>query len=123
MGAIMYNWIKAAAMAAMLLFGATTVSAGKQDFDLINATGYTIAELYVAPSSSNNWEEDVLGRDTLGDGEGVTINFAPNQKACMYDLLIVWEDGDQATWEGFNLCTVSEITLYWNNGKATAEYQ
>jgi hypothetical protein len=118
----MYNWIKAAAMAAMLLFGATTVSAGKQDFDLINATGYTIAELYVAPSSSNNWEEDVLGRDTLGDGEGVTINFAPNQKACMYDLLIVWEDGDQATWEGFNLCTVSEITLYWNNGKATAEY-
>jgi hypothetical protein len=110
-------------MAAMLFFGATTLSAGKQDFNLVNATGYTIAEVYVAPSSSNDWEEDILGRDMLGDGEGVTINFAPNQKACMYDIHVVWDDGDEATWDSFNLCTVSEITLYWDNGRAWAEYE
>lgn len=119
----MYNWMKAVGMAALLFFGAATVAAGKQDFDLVNATGYTIAEVYVAPSSSNNWEDDVLGRDILVDGETVTINFAPNQKACMYDILVVWDDGDQASWDNFNLCTVTEITLHWDNGKAWAEYQ
>lgn len=119
----MFNWIKMAGAAALLFFGGTALLAGKQDFDLVNATGYTILEVYVAPSASNNWEEDVLGRDILNDGETVTINFAPNQKACMYDILVVWEDGDQASWDSFNLCTASEITLHWENGRAWAEYQ
>jgi hypothetical protein len=119
----MLTWIKMAGIAALLFFGVTAASAGKQDFDLVNATGYTIAEVYVAPSSSNNWEEDVLGRDFLRNRERVTINFAPNQKACLYDILVVWNDGDQASWDSFNLCTLSEITLYWENGRAWADYQ
>lgn len=33
----------------------------KQDFTLINETGYALGEIYVAPSRSDNWEEDILG--------------------------------------------------------------
>ena len=119
----MNTLLKMVAPAALLFAGASALSAGKQDFDLVNATGYTIAEVYVAPTSSDEWEEDVMGRDVLENGETVTINFAPRQKACSYDIKVIWDDGDEAFWNGFNLCSVSEITLYWNNGTASAEYE
>jgi hypothetical protein len=115
--------LKLAAPAAFLFVGTAAVSAGKQDFDLVNATGYVISEVYVAPSSSNEWEEDVMGRDVLGVGETVTIEFAPRQKACNYDIKVVWDDGDEAFWQGFDLCTVSEVTLHWDDGRAWAEYE
>lgn len=108
---------------AVLLFAGSPALAGKQDFDLVNATGYTIAEVYVAPSSSDEWEEDVMGRDILEDGETVAISFAPKEKTCQYDIKVVWDDGDEAFWKGFNLCTVSEVTLHWDNGRAWAEYE
>ena len=110
--------------AATLAFAAAPAGAqGKQDFRLTNAAGYDIAEVYVAPTSSDNWEEDVMGEDTLDNGESVNIHFAPKDKQCVYDVRVVWTDGDEADWRKFDLCTVSHITLYWNNGKATAEYE
>lgn len=119
----MNKLLKLAAPAALLFAAAPAYSVGIQDFDLVNATGYTIAEVYVAPSSSDEWEEDVMGRDMLENGETVRIEFAPRQKICDYDIKVVWDDGDEAFWEGFDLCTVSEVTLYWDNGRAWAEYE
>ena len=57
------------------------------------------------------------------NGESVNIHFAPKDRQCVYDVRVVWTDGDEADWRKFDLCTVSHITLYWNNGKATAEYE
>ncbi len=119
----MNTLLRMAAPAALLFVAAPAYSVGIQDFDLVNATGYTIYEVYVAPSSSNEWEEDVMGLDILEHGETVRIRFAPRQKACNYDIKVVWDDGDEAFWKGFNLCTVSEVTLYWDNGRAWAEYE
>ncbi len=119
----MNTLLKMAAPAVLLFAAAPAYSVGIQDFDLVNATGYTISEVYVAPSSSNEWEEDVMGLDILEDGDTVTIEFAPRQKACNYDIKVVWEDGDEAFWQGFDLCTVSEVTLHWDNGRAWAEYE
>ncbi|MCA1908037.1 MAG: hypothetical protein LDL39_06725 [Magnetospirillum sp.] len=42
-------------VAVFLALGAGPVlAAGKQDFDLVNKTGYPIEEVYVAPSSSDD---------------------------------------------------------------------
>ena len=38
---------------------------GKQNFTLVNQTGYDISEVYVSPANSSDWEEDVLGEDIL----------------------------------------------------------
>jgi hypothetical protein len=90
------------------------------DFTLLNRTGLTINELYVSPSKSDDWEEDVLGRDVLKHGETVDITFARNETSCTWDLKIVDSDGDSVSWSSIDLCTAAHITLQYEDGKPTA---
>ena len=84
------------AAAALLVVTASTAFAdGKQDFDLVNRTGYTIDKVFVSPSNSNDWEDDVLGRDVLDDGEKVHIRFNRAAKSCKWDLKVVYSDGEK----------------------------
>jgi len=50
------------AVAGMALLATTVARAGDQDFKLVNKTGVEIHALHVAPHSSNEWGEDILGR-------------------------------------------------------------
>lgn len=118
----MKGLIKFAAPGLALAALSTAAWAGKQDFTLTNDTGYDIAEVYVSPVNTDDWEEDVMGRDILEDGNNVTITFSARDKVCKYDLKVVWTDGDEATWDNFDLCTISEITLHWDDGRAWADY-
>lgn len=91
----------------------------KQDFTLVNGTGYTIDQVYVAPSKSNDWEEDVLGRDQLANKESVEIRFNRADKTCKWDLKVVYDDKSSAEWAGFDLCTVSKITIKYDRASDT----
>lgn len=90
------------------------------DFTLLNRTGLTINELYVSPSKSDDWEEDVLGRDVLAHGESVDISFSRSETSCAWDLKIVDSDGDSVSWGNLDLCEISHITLMYEDGKPTA---
>lgn len=92
----------------------------KLDFTLVNKTGVTITELYVSPSDSNDWEEDVLGRDVLKHGERVDIEFSRKETTCKWDLKMVDEDDDEGVWEDLDLCRINEITIMWENKRPTA---
>jgi hypothetical protein len=107
--------------ALSMAVAATAFAQGKQDFTLHNQTGVEIHELYVSPHSSNDWEEDVLGRDTLADGESVDITFSPKEKTKLWDLKVVDGKGNSITWESLNLLEISEVTLHYKNGKAWAD--
>lgn len=41
----------------------------KHDFKLMNKTGYELKELYVSPSKSSDWQDDVLEQATFDDGQ------------------------------------------------------
>lgn len=107
-------------VAAMVLAGSAAVFAGQQDFVLVNKTGLVIDELYVSPTTTDEWEEDVLGVDTLANGAKVTVKFSREETACSWDLKIVDEDGDEVVWTKLDLCKAEEITLLYENGKPTA---
>lgn len=92
----------------------------KLDFTLVNKSTYVIVELYVSPTDDEEWGEDVLGTDVLGDDESVDIEFARSEKTCSWDLKIVDDEEDEVTWTKLNLCTANEITLMYENGKPTA---
>ncbi len=115
-----------------MVFGATallgSMSAMAQevlDFVLVNKTGYTVNEVYVSPVSTSNWEEDVMGSDVLNNGERVEIEFAETGRGCNWDLKVVYDDGEEAEWAGFDLCTVSTVVLRYNrkSGETWAEYE
>ena len=100
--------------------GATGAYAfGKQDFRIVNKTGYDIDEVYVSPSRSNNWGKDVMGDGTLDNNKYRNIVFKPNARACHYDLKVVYSDKDEAEWSDIDLCTVEKITLHYNRKAGT----
>lgn len=87
----------------------------KQDFMLINKTGYELKALYVSPSRSDDWQEDVLGQDVLSDGQSVNVHFSPKVHTCEWDLKVVYSDDDSsAIWQKINLCQVERITIHYD---------
>ena len=62
--------------------------------DVTNRTGFTILMLYVSPSNSSEWEEDVLGAaGTIANDETkrITLN---GYSSPYFDLRAVDTDGD-----------------------------
>jgi hypothetical protein len=114
--------LRRAFLVGAISLSASGAMAGDQDFTLVNATGYQIDSVYVSASNTKDWEEDIMGRDALGDGEAVDITFSSGTRGCKFDLKAVYSDKEEAVWTGFDLCTVSKITLYYNSntGATTA---
>lgn len=101
--------------------GTTASTEGNQDFTLHNQTGVEIHNLHVSPHDQEEWGPDILGRDTLADGQSVEITFSPKEKAAMWDLKVADSKGNSIEWENLNLMEISEVTLRYEGGKATAE--
>ena len=113
--------IAAIGMLALFLTATAFAFPGKQDFVLHNATGVEIHELYVSPTTAEDWEEDVLGVDTLPDGESVKITFEDREKRSKWDMKVVDSKGNSIEWEALNLLEISDVTLHYKDGKAWAD--
>ncbi len=98
-------------VAMFVLAVAGVAFAGAQDFVLVNKTGRDIYVINISPSSTNDWEEDVLGSDILENGESVTVRFGSGRTK-YWDLQAVFEDESSISWYKINLLETSEITLY-----------
>ena len=111
-------------LASLLLLVPGAPAAGRQDFTLHNETGVEIHSLHVSPHNVDDWQEDVLGRDTLADGDSVQIEFSPKERAASWDLKITDHEGAAIVWEKLNLLEISDITLHFDakTGQATAEF-
>ncbi len=100
---------------AMIAFVGPAAADAKQDFALVNRTGYEIKEVYVSPGKADDWQEDVLGQDTLENGNTVNIHFKAKTSSCKWDLKVVYtDDGSSAVWSDINLCEVEKITIKYN---------
>jgi hypothetical protein len=109
------------AVAGIALLSASAAPAGDQDFTLVNKTGVEIHALHVAPHSSDDWGEDILGKDTLANGESLEITFGKHDRAHHWDLRIEDEKGNSVTWENLDLMKIEEVTLHLKDGKAWAD--
>ena len=84
---------------------------GVSGFALTNLTGATLRAVYVSPSESAGWEENVVGAEELADGATVRVGFSPEEKAVSWDVRVVSKDDRFAEWKGLRLRDVSRITL------------
>ena len=112
--------------ALLIAFFMTAVAharAGTQDFTLVNKTGFDIHSVFVSPHSADEWEEDVLGKDMLANGEHVDIKFNRTTKGKLWDLKVADKNGKEFVWESINLLEVAKVTLEYKDGKATATYE
>ena len=96
------------------LFLVTIVSAawaGPQDFQLFNRTGVDIYALYVAPSDSEDWGDDLMEGTVLKNGGDLAIEFAPGDEVELWDIWVEDVDGNALYWREINLMTAVEIVL------------
>ena len=109
-----------AALAASAIATPVVGQQAKQDFVLVNRTGYELSHVYVAPNRSNDWENDVLGQDTLEDGQRVNIRFNRSATTCLWDLKVVYSvDNSNAVWSYIDLCNIERITIRYNKNSDT----
>ena len=109
------------ASAQGLAFVSTAVQ-NKQDFTLHNETGLEIKEVYVSPTAADEWEEDILGTDTLPTGESVDISFTRRHEE-MWDIKVVYRNGKANTWNKLNLSQITDVTISFKNGKPWATWK
>ena len=108
---------------AVLLSGLAVVTqAGPQDFVLVNRTGVDVYGIFVSPSNSNNWEENVLRNDVLYNGSSIRITFS-NYYQTYWDLMIKDRNGNSLYWRNLNLRSISKVYLYYNGSIAWAEFE
>jgi hypothetical protein len=115
-----------AAVAAVMLLTPTLASAAPQDFELVNDTGYELKNLYISPTTENEWGDDVLGQDVLQNGQTVKIHFPEGRgEGCEWDLKVTYSDDTSHEWGKVNLCSISTVTIKYDEDtketSATAE--
>lgn len=117
--------LRLALSAAILVLGsglAVQVHAGTQDFLLVNETGVEIYSLYISETGNAEWEEDVLGKNVLPDGERLEIEF-DGRSACLWDIMVTDDEDNTVEWTAINLCESSVVVLRCDEEECWAEYE
>ena len=92
------------------VFFATSINAQDLEFALINRSGYTLVEFYTSPVNVKSWEDDVLGNDVLESGYTLKINVVDGRTECVYDMLMIFDDGDKLE-DRVNMCEMGSYTI------------
>jgi hypothetical protein len=94
------------------------------DFDLVNATGYDLKEIYISPSSSTDWNDDILNGATFADGAKLHITFSPKATAAHWDMRVTYVvDGTYKEFDNLNLTSISKVTLHWDGNHTSADVE
>jgi len=99
----------ALAVGALLASFATTAGAdGNKKVKIINETRHAMVQFHASRVGTKDWEEDILGQDTLAVGSSVSVNFGTDDY-CLYDFLGVFDDGDKVEKYRINVCEISSF--------------
>jgi len=94
------------------------------DFDLVNATGYDLKEILISPSSSTDWNDDILNGKTFPDGSTLHITFSPKAHAEHWDMRVTYVvDNTYKEFDNLNLTSISKVTLHWDGNKTSADIE
>jgi hypothetical protein len=101
-----------AAAGLFVVSAATLASAENRHVDVVNETGRTMTEFYASATNADEWEEDILGSDTLADGEVFDIDIDDGSGACKFDFKAVFTDGTSHVRRAVDVCTISKFTYH-----------
>jgi hypothetical protein len=88
----------------------TTAAAANRKVDIVNQTGMTLAEFYASNTGTDDWEEDILGSDTLDNGDVFEIDVDDGTGACKFDFKAVFTDGSSHVRRAVDVCKISTFT-------------
>ena len=107
----MRTFFKAGLIAATLAASLSSADAANRKVDIINKTGMQLKHFYASNSGTSDWEEDILGRDVLDDGETFEADIDDGTGACRFDFKGVFVNGKEVVKRNVNVCQVSTFTF------------
>lgn len=112
------GWTKPWALAALVVAGVGLGAPGaavadNRDFTIVNESGANMLKLWISPSSSSDWEDEMLKGQVVRPGKRKTITFSSRyaRDECEFDLKYVDANNDSWTFNKIDLCKVSELTF------------
>ena len=94
-----------------LVVGGQAALAEALQFTLVNDSSQDVYYLYVSPSYSDDWGEDILGNDIIPSGTTSEIIIDDGLDTCEYDLLAISPSEDEVEDYGLDLCEISTYTI------------
>jgi hypothetical protein len=88
----------------------TAASAANRHVDIVNETGLTMSEFYASNTGADDWEEDILGSDTLDVGDTFEIDIDDGTGACKFDFKAVFTNGTSHVRRAVDVCSISTFT-------------
>jgi hypothetical protein len=97
---------------ALVLVLAQSAFADPRDFQLNNASTVDIAYVYVSPSATNDWGDDIMGTGVLPSGQSVNVSFGKfDGSTCQYDVKVIGTSGEEGYLYKVDLCSVTNVTF------------
>lgn len=103
------NKFSAGLALAFLAAGVVSASALDRRVQINNVSSLDIVEFYASNTGTEDWQEDILGNQTLPAGTSVMVNIDDGSGYCKYDFLAVTAEGDQAISSDNNVCELAEF--------------
>lgn len=99
-----------------LIFSALPARADVRNFTMVNDSSREVLSLHVSSVSTDSWEEDILGVDTMSAGTSLPITFSSGASGrCMYDVKVVLQTGTPVVAAGVNLCETTKMIYDGND--------
>ncbi len=102
----------AAAFTAVAVLGAAGASAAPSDerwFNLVNESEWVIDAVFVAHNDNPEWGPNLLRGDVLVPADYVELDPVRTEGHCEFDVLLVFEDGEELRLNDVDLCTYIDI--------------
>jgi len=84
---------------------------GDHMLTLINSGGAVVTAIYVAPSGSLDFSDDLLGKQVASVGKTVHVKVKDPAGACLFDVQFLMTDGTVITRKGVNVCQSDTYTF------------
>lgn len=100
-----------ALVTGLFIFG-QSANAQNQNFSMANNTGMILVDVFISPSSADNWGPDDIPKDLILDGETFNFTFTGvDAEHCSWDIMFTADTGTKYTMTGVDLCSITSITL------------
>lgn len=106
----MIGTLRLSTLVAALVLAAAPALAADHRVEIVNKTGLAMKHFYASVTTTKSWEEDILGRDVLDDGESVEVDIDDGSGKCHFDFKAVFENGASLEKADIDVCTVTTFT-------------
>jgi hypothetical protein len=89
---------------------APPATAADRELAIVNHSKHVVNELYVSPSTADDWGDDKLGDDTLDPGKAFHVKLG-RTRDCEFDVQVVYDDASHEETRKVNVCRSRQVAF------------